>query len=93
MDTVASSAARRIVSCMNIKFNPKQRSRPITGLCSPVDFLDQPRKDSNPFVHPADISDSMGPDFASQLRHIRTSLPLSRKLTYSLMIAHTPRSA
>ena len=38
--------------------------------------------DRNLYLRVADISESMGLDFASQLRRIKASVPLSRKLTY-----------
>src|SRR5215213_6338157 len=38
--------------------------------------------DRNLYLRVADISESMGLDFSSQLRRIKASLPLSRKLTY-----------
>ena len=38
--------------------------------------------DRNLYLRVADISESIGLDFASQLRRIKNSVPLSRKLTY-----------
>lgn len=38
--------------------------------------------DRNMYLRVADISESMGLDYPGQLRRIKNSLPLSRKLTY-----------